>query len=152
MSSPGKRTPATRLYDADSIDELDKLRQALLGELEHFYDIRSKEDLQARYKTLAKKLHPDAGGSDAAFADLRNERDQWLAIEEIYTPLRFRMERYPDVFCTAVQTPPTENASFAQQVRRNLSKKSTRRRVSKAAGVIVGELAQATIDGLLRKR
>lgn len=152
MSSPGKKTPATKLYDAESIDELDKLRQALLGELEHFHSVQTKEDLQARYKMLAKKLHPDAGGSDAAFTVLRNELDQWLAIEEIYTPLRVRMERYPDVFCTAVQKSPISSTSFAERVRKNLSKKETRQRVSKAAGVVVGEIAQAAIDGLLRRR
>lgn len=152
MSSPNRKTPPTELNNANTLDELDQMRQSLLAELEHFHDIRSNDDLQKRYMTLAKKLHPDAGGTDTAFADLRNERDQWLAIEGTYMQLRSQMEKYPDVFSVAVTKPTVKVAPFGDRVRKNLSKKETRRKLSKAAGVIVGELAQATIDGLLRKK
>lgn len=41
----------------------------------YFSDIHTIDELNVRYKKLAKVLHPDNGGSDEAFKTLKNEFD-----------------------------------------------------------------------------
>ena len=41
----------------------------------YFSDINKLDELNTRYKKLAKVLHPDNGGSDDAFKTLKNEYD-----------------------------------------------------------------------------
>ena len=38
----------------------------------------SREDVQAKFRTLAKDRHPDAGGSDEEFQALQRARDEAL--------------------------------------------------------------------------
>lgn len=44
----------------------------------HFLNCASLEDVKAKYKTLAKKLHPDAGGSHKEFVEMKEEYDNIL--------------------------------------------------------------------------
>jgi len=46
-----------------------------------FGDVRSYDDLKKRYRDMAKKMHPDSGGSEAAMAELNAHYQQ--AAEEI---------------------------------------------------------------------
>jgi hypothetical protein len=36
------------------------------------------EEIKTRYKTLAKQLHPDAGGNDAAFVNLQRQTEECI--------------------------------------------------------------------------
>lgn len=44
----------------------------------YFYGCSSIEEVKARYKKLAKSLHPDAGGSQTEFVEMKNEYDEVL--------------------------------------------------------------------------
>jgi curved DNA-binding protein CbpA len=43
----------------------------------YFYDCTNKEEARKRYLELAKKLHPDKGGSDKEFKDMQAEYDRF---------------------------------------------------------------------------
>lgn len=43
------------------------------GKLKYFTDTSSSEALKKEYRILCKELHPDFGGSDAAFIEMRKE-------------------------------------------------------------------------------
>ncbi len=51
--------------------------------LVHFpvFSLSNVEEVKARYKTLAKQLHPDAGGSEEAFIRVQEAARQ--AVEQI---------------------------------------------------------------------
>lgn len=48
--------------------------------LEYLKDVDTIDELKKLYRKLAKKLHPDAGGSNEAFVQLQNEFDYFSKI------------------------------------------------------------------------
>lgn len=44
----------------------------------HFANCYTTEEVKARYKTLAKTLHPDKGGTKEDFQELQNQYEQIL--------------------------------------------------------------------------
>lgn len=46
--------------------------------MKYFVNINTLEELKKKYKELAKKLHPDLGGSKEEFQELNNEYDLLL--------------------------------------------------------------------------
>ena len=55
----------------------------------YLVEIKSFEDLKAKYREWALKLHPDMGGTDAEMQVLNNEYDQlfpvWKNRSEVHT-------------------------------------------------------------------
>lgn len=49
-----------------------------LPDLRNFYfqDFKTKDEARAKYLELAKKLHPDAGGNAAEFADMKRQYEE----------------------------------------------------------------------------
>lgn len=54
----------------------------------YFYECKTAEEAKAKYKELAKKLHPDKGGSAQAFKEMQAEYDRFDSI-----PLRTEAEK-----------------------------------------------------------
>lgn len=48
--------------------------------MHYFYECKTKDQAKAKYKKLAKELHPDKGGSAQAFKDMQAEYDRFDSI------------------------------------------------------------------------
>ncbi len=58
----------------------------------YFYGCETVEDCKARYKELAKKMHPDAGGNDEEFQELLNQFND--AVADIQTESPFVSDEF----------------------------------------------------------
>ena len=94
----------------------------------YLVEIKSFEDLKAKYREWALKLHPDMGGTDAEMQVLNNEYDQlfpvWKNRSEVHTKE------------TAEQGRIT-NLAAPQRKSRRLSEPISRKSTAIASGVCV---------------
>lgn len=60
--------------------------------MNHFENIKNVEDLKARYKLLAKELHPDKGGDQKEFQEMIDEYTSKL--EELASVPFFLQDEY----------------------------------------------------------
>ncbi len=96
----------------------------------YFYDCKTQQEAKSKYKELAKKLHPDKGGSAQDFKDMQAEYDRFDEIEKIIPPnnlneglkgfQREAQQRYSSMFSGATYqynrfyTDPQEEKKYYQ--------------------------------------
>lgn len=98
----------------------------------YLVEIKSFEDLKAKYREWALKLHPDMGGTDAEMQVLNNEYDQlfpvWKNRSEVHTEETADSDRrwfYTQNGWAGKNTSPAAPQKKSRRLSEPISRKST---------------------------
>lgn len=83
----------------------------------YFSDCQTEEQLKAKYRTLSRTLHPDAGGDDISFARMSDEYVTRCSDLERERERRAQMEKVKDVAVAIASTYIKEHPEVRAQIK-----------------------------------
>jgi hypothetical protein len=142
--------PADLVHQIESAATPEQLHDAWEAVLEACYHLgrpQTREEADRARTAAARRLHPDAGGTDAAFRELTEHYTLWTEAFAVYRSMRAIMGRHPAAF----QPLPPGRPTFTQALATSMAKPRRRRKVAKAAGNLAQGVVESVIDAMLRR-
>lgn len=145
-------TPIDEIEAVTTRQELQERFSHIMAALGPFKACTTLDDAKKVYRTKVKTTHPDAGGSTESQIALESHYRTAVEVIKARNRISKLLERYE------VAVKPKESASktsvatpFIEHFKSRVSSKKATKKISKAAGVLAGEVIRSGVGAFLDK-